>query len=199
MIRLFLIAVTALALFANPAAAHKLKVFAATKGEEVTGYAFFIGGGRAQGTSWTAKNAAGSVLAEGTTDDQGQYAFAPPSPVQSDITITVNTHEGHIASTTIPASRFGGTEPTLRAQSAAHTAARTSPAGSPAETPSSGQPIFAAPDLQPMIEAAVQRQVEPLLERIEQMDSRMRFTDILSGIFLIIGLAGIGLWARSRR
>ena len=50
-----------------------------------------------------------------------------------------------------------------------------------------------------LVEAAVQRQVEPLLERIEQMDDRLRFTDILSGIFLIIGLVGIGLWARARR
>jgi nickel transport protein len=50
-----------------------------------------------------------------------------------------------------------------------------------------------------LVEAAVQRQVAPLLERIEMMDDRLRFTDVMSGIFLIIGLAGIGLWARGRR
>ena len=49
-----------------------------------------------------------------------------------------------------------------------------------------------------LIEAAVQHQVAPLLERIEAMDDRLRLTDVMSGIFLIVGLAGIGLWARSR-
>ena len=56
-----------------------------------------------------------------------------------------------------------------------------------------------ATQLAALVESAVQRQVEPLLERIEQMDNRLRFTDIMSGIFLIIGLAGIGLWARGRK
>jgi nickel transport protein len=31
------------------------------------------------------------------------------------------------------------------------------------------------------------------------MDDRLRFTDVMSGIFLIVGLAGIALWARGRR
>src|SRR5690606_18357004 len=40
---------------ASPAAAHKLKVFATVDGDAVTGYAFFVGGGRAAWAPWTAR------------------------------------------------------------------------------------------------------------------------------------------------
>ena len=196
MIRFLLIALASLALFASPANAHKLKVFATVKGDHIGGYAFFIGGGRAQGTKWTAKDTSGAILAEGTTDKEGNYDFIPPKPAPSDITITVDTQEGHIASAVIPAARLGHANiKSVRISSSQSTAPQTPSSGSLQIPP---HPLSTS-ELEPMIEAAVQRQIEPLLERIEQMDSHMRFTDVISGIFLIIGLAGIGLWARSRR
>ncbi|WP_321447854.1 cobalamin biosynthesis protein CbiL [uncultured Cohaesibacter sp.] len=195
MMRFLFIALASLALFANPANAHKLKVFATVKGDHIAGYAFFIGGGRAQGTNWVAKDAAGAVVAEGTTDMEGNYDFIPPKPAPSDITITVNTQEGHIASALVAVDRLGGTSMNPPQTGSQNNTLQTSPASQPETAPQ----LPSASQLEPMIEAAVQRQIEPLLERIEQMDSQMRFTDIISGIFLIIGLAGIGLWARSRR
>jgi nickel transport protein len=49
------------------------------------------------------------------------------------------------------------------------------------------------------MELAVERAVAPLMAQIEEMDARMRLTDILSGLFLIAGLAGMALWATGRR
>lgn len=181
MIRLLLPLLLALAL-AGPAQAHRLKVFATVEGTEAKGYAFFIGGGRAKQTPWVAKDAAGSRIAEGTTDGEGRFAFPVLPPPTSDITVTVDTREGHIASATLPAARFGGVA----------TAASKPTAETPA-APATDAPIAA------LVEAAVQRQVEPLMEQIDRMESRLRFTDMLSGVFLILGLAGIGLWARGRR
>ncbi len=195
MIRFLLLSLLLLPVLAAPAEAHKLKVFAAVEGNAVAGYAFFIGGGRAMGTPWTAKDAAGTVIAEGKTDDEGRYRFIPPQPVTSDVTITVNTQEGHIASAVISPSRFGGLA-AAEAAVAAPTAASAAPAAGSSQ--SSSQAV-SDERIAALVETAVQRQVEPLLERIEQMDDRLRFADILSGIFLIIGLAGIGLWARSRK
>ncbi|WP_454915911.1 cobalamin biosynthesis protein CbiL [Xanthobacter sediminis] len=169
---------------ASPVAAHKLKVFAAVEGHTVRGYAFFIGGGRPEGSAWTAKDAAGGRIGEGTTDAEGRFAFDLPTTVSTDVTITVDTHEAHIASTTLAAARFTNV---LAEQPVV-----------PAAAPRSGTP---APDdarLAALVSAAVQREVEPLLERLEAMDSRVRLTDVLSGIFLIIGLVGIGLWVRGR-
>lgn len=167
---------------AGPAQAHRLKVFAAVAGGEVSGYAFFIGGGRPQGAAWVARDGNGKLLAEGETDAQGGFRFALPDQVGTGLTVTVDTHEAHIASATLPAARLG-----------APAAAAPPPAATAAPPPPEG------PQVAELVDAAVQRQVEPLLERIEAMDSRLRFVDILSGIFLIIGLAGMTLWLRARR
>lgn len=173
-------------LVAGPAEAHKLKVFAAVEGNAVSGFAFFVGGGRPEGSAWTAKDAAGKQIATGSTDSEGRFAFSLPATIASAVTITVDTHEAHIASATIAADRLG---PVAAASSVA---AQQQPG--PAAAPATPDAAVAA-----LVNAAVQKQVEPLLERIEQMDSRLRFVDMLSGVFLIIGLVGIALWARARR
>lgn len=191
MMRRLLLALMLVLATASPAMAHKLKVFAAVEGNTVAGYAFFIGGGRAQDTPWQAKDETGKLLGEGRTGPEGEFRLTVPEPIASDITISVNTQEGHIAATTLAAARFGAAD----AEPVGAPAPSTAPAATFDTTP---EPV-AAPDTAVLVEAAVQRQMAPLLERIEEMDSRLRMTDILSGIFLIIGLAGIGLWARGRR
>ncbi len=80
MIRALLMALALVLAFAAPAEAHKLKVFAAVEGDHIGGYGFFIGGGRAQGTEWSAKTADGTVLAEGRTDDNGTFGFDLATP-----------------------------------------------------------------------------------------------------------------------
>jgi len=176
----------------GPAEAHKLKVFAAVEGNSIRGYAFFIGGGRAEQTPWVAKDANGAELGTGKTDDDGRFALGLSGTPTSGVTITVDTHEGHIASATLPASRFGAGPPgdTTGAIAAA-----------PAATPSAAAtaPMAEDPRLPALVEAAVQRQVEPLMEQIDQMDSRLRFSDIVSGVFLILGLAGMASWVLGRR
>ena len=66
----------------SAAYAHKLKVFATVEDQQVHGYAFFIGGGRAAHANWQA-SAGGNPLVAGHTDDQGRFAFAAPVPVLS--------------------------------------------------------------------------------------------------------------------
>lgn len=183
MIRFLTVLLLALA-FSGPAQAHKLKVFATVEGGEVKGYAFFIGGGRAAQTAWVAKDTAGAPIAAGTTDGEGRFAFTAPQP-PTDATVTVDTREGHVASVTLPAARFGGP---ARATPPVLTTDAPAPAGGEADA-----------RLAALVEVAVQRQLAPLMERIEQLDARLRYADILSGVFLILGLAGIGLWARGRR
>lgn len=189
MMRLLLLVAGLMLLSAQPASAHKLKVFATVEGDTVAGYAFFIGGGRAMGAKWTAIEGENTPLAEGRTDAEGRFCLVPPRPVTAAIKITVDTEEGHIAGTVLPVARFGGV-------------ATAPPAAESATviTPSANRVATLGPEeTARLVEAAVQREVEPLLKRIEEMDSRLRLTDILSGIFLIIGLAGMALWARGRK
>jgi nickel transport protein len=50
-----------------------------------------------------------------------------------------------------------------------------------------------------LVESAVSRQVRPVLERLEAMDGSLQLRDIISGICMIFGLAGIALWIVSRK
>lgn len=176
-------------LVTSPAFAHSLKVFAKVDGKEVSGYAFFVGGGRPMAVTWVAKMG-DKPVATGKTGNEGEYRFSAPDQVTDAISITVDTGEGHIATTQLKPDRFG-------------IAADAVPAASTPDAVSSGVQEAGAAGPSPdetarLVEVAVERQIGPLLERIEEMDARMRFTDIMSGIFLIIGLAGMALWARGR-
>ena len=176
-------------LFASPAAAHTLRVFARIDGGTVSGYGFFVGGGRPHSAAWTA-TMADAPLAAGETDAEGRFTFPMPHPVTGDVRVVVDTREGHIASATLPAGRFGPdglAAPEAPVTNDAVEGGKSAPVSPPAG------------EIAAMVDAAVSRQVAPLLERIEAMDARRHFTDILSGLFLIMGLAGAGLWALGRR
>lgn len=183
-----LLALVLLLTLSAPALAHKLKVFATVEAQQVQGYAFFVGGGRARGTSWTAL-ADDQPIASGETDNEGRYAFLLETPPQVALVVRVDTQEGHTASITLDAARFGSIESATPALASAAVKDRV-----PAVTA-----VHLSDTEIAAIEAAVQRQVTPLLERIEEMDARLRTTDILSGLFLIIGLAGLWFGWRGRR
>lgn len=172
-----LVAVLAICL-PGGAMAHRLKVFAAVQDGAVAGYAFFVGGGRPKSVPFTVTDAQGQTLFSGYTDGEGGFRW--PAPVPADYTILVNAEDGHVAKAVLPAARFGGAVPTV-----------------PVPTPARAAPV--ATDLDPIVAEAVRREMMPLLQRIEEMDSRMRLTDVVSGLFLILGGAGGAMWLSSRR
>lgn len=183
-------------LLATPAVAHSLRVFVTAEGQVVRGYGFFVGGGRPDGAQWRAE-AGGMTLATGMTDGNGAFGFVLPGPVAGDIIVTIDPGDGHAARATLAADRVGGTvsrpAPTDGGEAAASFAAlpaRILDADAIADA--------VAETVAATVDAAVARQVEPLLIRIEEMDARMRLTDLVSGGMAIFGLAGIALWVRGR-
>ncbi|MGS4944106.1 cobalamin biosynthesis protein CbiL [Meridianimarinicoccus sp. RP-17] len=182
-----LIVAALLVLLAPPALAHSLRVFVTAEGQMVRGYGFFVGGGRPDGAAWRAE--AGDVtLATGTTDGEGAFGFVLPGPVPGDIVVTVDPGDGHAASATLAADRIGGAaSPPVPA-----------PGGGPTVHARPAAPMPNAAEIEAAVESAVARQVEPLLIRIEEMDARLRVTDLVSGGLAIFGLAGIALWLRGR-
>lgn len=196
-------------IFSLPAHAHSMRAFAKISNGQIAGYAFFIGGGRPVNVDWFAKMN-GDIIASGKTGPEGEYSFAIPKTVTADINITVDTREGHIATAKLAQQRLdshvAANEPVTN-----KTKDTTSKSGGSSGSSSedsvngtknndvTGSTTAENRQVQIYIEEAIEQQMGPLLERIEEMDSRMRLTDIMSGIFLIVGLAGIGLWARSRK
>lgn len=161
---------------AAPAQAHSLRLFARSDGAQVSGYGFFIGGGRPQGAAWRAEMA-GATVASGTTDAEGGFAFAAPQAASAPLTITLDTGDGHIVRTTLGAERLGAL-----------------PDATPA-TPAPAPPEATAR----LVEEAVARQIAPLSEQLAAMETRTRLTDVVAALSLIFGIAGIALWARGRR
>lgn len=183
-----LLAFLALLALAQPAAAHRLKLFATVEDGAITGYAFFVGGGRPQQAVVVIRDGTGSEVFRGATDDEGRYRWAPPTP--DSFTVAVDTRDGHVAEVHIGAERFAGSVPPAPAS--------MGPAGTvPAPAPDTRAPDARAIEL--AVDRAVERQIRPLLEAYDAAEGRLRFNDIVGGIGMIVGLAGIALWAASRR
>jgi nickel transport protein len=163
-----------------PAQAHRLKLFVTVEGNTVSGYAFFVGGGRAESVALTITDPTGAVVQRGTTDRFGAFTWTAPHP--ESYRISVDTGDGHVVERVISAELFTAGAP-LPASAAPAPAERSA--------------------LDPMIEAAIERalarQLRPLIEAQDQAESRLRFNDIMGGIGMIVGLAGLGMWAKARR
>lgn len=192
--RLLLFVAVLLGFSATCAHAHKLKVFATLEGQTISGYGFFIGGGRPNGAEIVIKDKSARDVYHGKTDARGGFSFKTTGA--SDYTIVVNTGEGHIAKALIEANRFSS--PPAPSPTAEPTPVGDGDPGSAAQAaPTNGNDASEA-EIQQIVEIAVAHQVRPLLEKIEALDSRLRLADIVAGICMIIGLGGIGLWATSR-
>lgn len=184
-----------LALWVTPAEAHKLKVFASVEGGVISGYGFFVGGGRPRGAEVIIRDKpSNKVVYRGDTDSEGRFSFKPASA--ANYTISLDTREGHMAESYIGVDRFPVAS-TLSA-TAASAAATPGEPGSVAQSSQAGASDVSASDIDRIVETAVARQVRPLLERIEALDDRLRLADVIAGICMILGLGGIGLWATTR-
>lgn len=178
-----LISVFALSLMMSGAEAHRLKLFATLEDGTISGYAFFVGSGRAQDADLRITDANGKEVATLRTDSKGAYSWKAPS-VQT-YRLVANTGDGHVADTTIDAKRFAG----LSADA---------PDAADEDNKVAASSISAA-QIERIVDAAVARQMRPFIEAYEAAESRTRFNDIMGGIGMIIGLAGLSLWAQARR
>ncbi|MGD9536643.1 MAG: cobalamin biosynthesis protein CbiM [Alphaproteobacteria bacterium] len=192
--RFIAVALVAFLVAVQPAHAHRLKVFATVEDGVVTGYAFFVGGGRPKGATLIIRNAAGTELYRGATDDEGGFAWRPPQPL--DLAVVVDARDGHVAEARLAATRFAGTGGALAAEPAE---AATHDA-SPAARDAAGIDQAALVEMiDRSVDRAVSRQMRPLLEAYEEADGKIRFNDVIGGIGMIVGLIGVALWATTRR
>lgn len=207
----------AFALFgAGPAAAHRLKLFATVEGATISGYGFFVGGGRPEGVEFLVRDHLGTVVHRGTTDASGAFAWAAPRP--DTYTVAIDTGDGHFAETTLAADRFAilpsATVPPALApltREAITAAANVTPS-EPQAVPPVAAPtatgksacVLLEPDeiaraAEPVVDRAVARQLRPLIEAQVATEGRVRFNDVMGGVGMIVGLAGLAAWAMSRR
>ncbi len=193
-----LVALAFIAAFAAPAEAHRLKLFVSVEGMTVSGYAFFIGGGRPQDVAFLIRDGAGADVHHGRTDAEGAFSWAAEKP--ADYLLLVDTGDGHFAEEKIPADRFSrDTSKTAPVATAVPPPpSEASPVGAAGATIACPSPVDPAL-LARLTEAAVARQLRPLIEAQTLAEGRLRFNDIMGGIGMIVGLAGLGAWGLARR
>lgn len=187
----------AMLLAPGPALAHRLKLFTAVENGVISGYGFFIGGGRATAASIVFRNSGGIELHRMTVDTKGEFRWKAPGP--QDVKVILNAGDGHTVETTIAAGRLAtagapASGPEDRARNAASTDAESA-----AKPPAAVSQQQIAAMVERKVDEAVARQIKPLLEAYAKAEGRVRFNDIMGGIGMIIGLAGIALWATGRR
>ena len=191
-------ALAALVAVGGPAEAHRLKLFVTALDGEISGYAFFVGGGRPDGVEVFARDATGAEVFRGRTDDSGAFRWRAATPV--DHVVTVDAGDGHRVEGTISGDRLGAVAGPLVTPSAANGAAAAPAVATGAGAPDAAcaAPVDAAA-LAALVDRAVARQLRPLIEAIDQAEGRVRVNDLVGGVGMIAGLAGAGLWAMSRR
>lgn len=115
------------------------------------------------------------------------------------MTVIVNAGDGHMAQTTLDADRFDPAD----ASGTMFLPVRAPPEEKPRPA-ASGEPVCSSlveigTLVDRSVDRAVSRQVRPLLEAFSVADSRIRLNDIVGGIGMIFGLAGVAMWMSARR
>jgi nickel transport protein len=178
------------------AEAHLLKVFATVEDGSITGYAFFVGGGRPQKALLIVQDNSGREIYRSNTDDSGGFNWHPPK-LQT-MTVIVNAGDGHVAQSTLDVDRFDpNASEAMPLPVGTLGEVKSNPAASEEPACSSSAEIGVIVDRS--VDRAVSRQVRPLLEAFADADSRIRFNDIIGGIGMIFGLAGVAMWMSARR
>lgn len=190
-------------LCAEPAYAHKIKLFATAEGRTISGYAYLSGGGRPKHVPIDVLDPEGkSLLTNVTTDAEGRFSF--DATVRCDHLLRIDLGDGHMAQW-----RIGADELTESLPEAAVGAAVVPdpPSGrdedarqNDAEADEAGHRVSQT-DVQEAVSKAVSREIKPLQrqinvlrEQLESYEETIRFRDILGGVGYLVGLAGLAFY-----
>ncbi|MGZ9811424.1 cobalt ABC transporter permease [Pseudoroseicyclus sp. H15] len=171
---------------AMPAAAHNLILEAYVIGDSIEGEAFFSDGLLVADTTIAVVGPDGAALGETVTDEGGAFVFIPTEAV--DHLFRLDAGSGHVAEALVAAADLPGG---LAVADAAPSETTVAPA--PAEAPAADEATAAA------IEAAVARELAPLMGQLDAYRERADFLNILGAIGLLCGVAGLAFFAAGAR
>jgi nickel transport protein len=187
--RILALSAVFLVLYASPARAHGMKIFATAEGSKISGYAYFIPKGRPKNVLITVFDSAGNKLGETRTDEQGNFTFVATK--RCDHVFVLNNGDGHktrfvVSAEELPESLPGEKTPSINM------------APSAAPVPTIGKSNFSATD-EDKVAAAVAHQIRPLREQLDRLESKIRTDDIVGGIGIIFGITGAAFYLLGRK
>lgn len=179
-------------LWAAPAGAHSIFVFAYPEDAQICTNSYFGGKAKVRGGEVKMMAADGEVLATASTDENGDACF--PKPAAQDLLFKVTASGGHQGEFWLPT-----TEKDPYVEAIFQEATQGMFADSPEHNPLS----IAAPCATGLTVDDLNKAVAPLMIKLAEMESaqnsRVSLRDIVGGLGWLIGLAGTALWAQSRK
>lgn len=157
------------------ARAHGVRLHAHVEGNLIRGRVESVGGGAVSGAKIAVYARSGARLGSAETDAEGRFEFKPVEA--TDHRFLLDDGGGHRAEVIVTTAEL----PASILVDAA--------AGSEG----------ASESLKTVIDDAVSRQVGPLHEKIDNLQSSIRLHDILGGIGYIVGVTGLWFYFKARR
>jgi len=190
-------------LWAGPAFAHRIMVFASAEGRTIKGLVYFPGGARAKNVDVLVIGPQGKELGRTATGKDGAFEFR--ADFRCDHTFVVETRDGHRAEYVLRAAELPPDLPALE-----HAAREPAAAAAPTLDESQGRPAQpepgredASPPSQPPIEKVVEqvvaRHVRPIRQELREHDEKVRIRDVIGAVGYILGTAGCILYFKARR
>lgn len=167
-----------------PVHAHKVTIFAWVEGETVHTESKFSGSKKVKAGKIEVFDHLDRKVLEGTTDDQGYFAFPLPKDAQS-LKIVLTAGMGHGNYWEITAQELGRQNP--------------EPSGQPPQaTPPQDQRIqLDAEALEQIVARVVEKELAPLKAQLAEQAWGLR--DIVAGIGYILGLMGLASYVHYRK
>ena len=211
-------------LFASPAMAHRVTVFAWIEDQTVHTVSKFPGGNKISGGTIKVYDDAGNLLVKGKTDDQGEFSF--PIPEKSALKIVMSAGPGHqgkwrLAEKEVRAALAGKqvsdtAETTGQKENSAKQIAPPEKTEKPAAQDSADTRPETASAVNRAVDKAVKDAVADALDRKldEKLDQKLApvmrmlsdmknpgpgVNEIFGGIGYILGLFGVAAYIYSRR
>lgn len=195
------LAAVALTLSVVPAAwGHKLNLFTYVEGDTVHVEGYFADGAKAKLSNVVVLNSTEQVIAEGKTNENGEYRFQIPAP--ADVQIVLDAGLGHQAQYLLAANEFGSQTSSTAAASRDTTDAAPGPMPPTDENATSSAvsaPEISNAQLQALIQRAVMDGIKPLAREIDALKNKTTLQDIVSGFGYILGAFGIWAYLNARR
>jgi nickel transport protein len=197
-----ILALLALVVFATPAWAHRVLIFAYAEGDTIHTESKFVPDTPVhQGTIKVIDKKTGKVLLTGKTDNQGKFSFKiPPAAAaqRMDLEIVVEAAMGHRGEWLLKAGSY-----LPGAKTPATVTPAVIPAPSPGAVPASPKAKAAKVNQQALevtLNKALERQLAPINEKLTDLTiHRTSLPDILGGIGYIVGLFGLWAYFQSKR
>jgi len=176
-------------LFAHSAFAHKLNVFTFVEGEQVFVEGYFADGKRAKNSQVKVYNEQREVIAEGTTNDAGEFNFK--TPVIASLRIHLDAGMGHAAEYTLAATEFSQTNETVITSQD-----QNSLASNNMQSTSGGA---SQDEIKIIVDQAVSSAVKPLVREISELKNKTSLSDIIGGLGFILGALGLFAYLKARK